>query len=364
MGLDVPPKGFSRELAISAIRIAVVGVLVYWSFIIIRPFLTTIIWSAIIAVALYPVFAWTAAKLGGRRVLAAATIVVISLIVIMGPATWLGVILAENVRSLLERFGEGAIAIPQPSDAVKAWPLIGSQIYETWYRASTDFKEVFLEAAPQLKSLGTRLLAIAGDSGVNLIKFVVAVIASGFLLVSGPAIMASARKILREVVTARGEEFIDLTGATIRNVSRGIIGIAVLQALLAGIGLMTAGFPAAGLLSFLVLLFGVLQFPALVLIPIIVASWFMMEPTPAVLFSVYMAAVSALDNVLRPLVMARGLSVPMLVILVGVLGGILAHGIIGLFVGPVVLSIVWQLLINWLKPPTDEDAKSASGAAQ
>lgn len=320
------------------------------------------VWSAIFAVALYPVFTWTAARFGGRRGPAAITIIVVSLVIVMGPATWLGVILAENVKTLVERFGEGTIAIPEPMETVKAWPVIGAQIYEAWHRASTDLKQLLLEAAPQLKSLGTLLLGVVGNSSVNLIKFFMAVIASGFLLISGPSIVVWARRVLRELVTARGEEFIDLAGATIRNVSRGVIGIAVLQALLAGIGLMVVGFPAAGLLSFLVLLLGILQIPALVLVPIIVASWFMMGSTPAVLFSLYMAAVSALDNVLRPLVMARGLSVPMLVILVGVLGGIIAHGIIGLFVGPVVLSIVWQLLINWTKSATEQGVEGASSS--
>jgi predicted PurR-regulated permease PerM len=214
-------------------------------------------------------------------------------------------------------------------------------------------------AGPQLKSMGTRLLGVAGNSGINLLKFIVAVAASGFLLVSGPSIVASARQVLRVVVTPRGEEFIDLAGATIRNVSRGVIGISAVQALLAGIGLLVSGFPAAGLLTFLVLLLGILQFPALVLLPIIVAGWFLMEPTSAIVFSIYMGVVSALDNVLRPLVMGRGLGVPMPVIFVGVLGGIFAHGIIGLFVGPVVLAIFWQLLMSWIKSTTDASAQIA-----
>jgi predicted PurR-regulated permease PerM len=357
MSVNLAPDGSDRTLIVAAIRIACIGILLYWAFVIIGPFLTIILWSAIFAVALYPIFAWTSAKLGGRRILAATMIIVVSLVVIIGPATWLGIILAENVKSLVGQFGAGTIAIPHPPDAVKAWPLIGAGVYEIWLTASSDLKELLREVTPQLKSLGTRLLGVAGSGGVDLLKFIIAIIASGFLLVSGPAIADAARKILRVIVTVRGAEFIDLAGATVRNVSRGVIGISVLQALLAGVGLMVAGFPAAGLLSFLVLLLGILQFPALVLVPVIIASWFIMEPTPAVVFSIYMAVVSALDNVLRPLVVARGLSVPMPVILVGVLGGVIAHGIIGLFIGPVVLSIVWQLLISSVRSATDEVAR-------
>lgn len=359
MNDDLAGNVSSRLPIVSAIRIVCVGVLAYWSFLIVRPFVTIAVWSAILAVALYPIFTWITATLGGRRVIAAAAIILVSLLVILGPVAWLGITLADNVKSLVERFGDGTIVIPQPPDAVKSWPLIGTWLYDTWHRAATDLREWLFAAGPQLKSMGTRLLGVAGNSGINLVKFIVAVAASGFLLVSGPSIVASARQVLRVVVTPRGEEFIDLAGATIRNVSRGVIGISAVQALLAGIGLLVSGFPAAGLLTFLVLLLGILQFPALVLLPIIVAGWFLMEPTSAIVFSIYMGVVSALDNVLRPLVMGRGLGVPMPVIFVGVLGGIFAHGIIGLFVGPVVLAIFWQLLMSWIKSTTDASAQIA-----
>ena len=161
--------------------------------------------------------------------------------------------------------------------------------------------------------------------------------------------MESIKNILAHVVGTRGEEFLKLAGATIRNVSRGVIGIAILQALLAGIGLLLAGFPAAGLVSFLVLLLGILQIgPSLILIPLIVWSWFKMDAMMAILFTVYMLPVNFLDNVLRPL-LAKGLNTPMPVILIGLVGGTLAHGIIGLFVGPIVLSIAWQLLLVWTR---------------
>jgi predicted PurR-regulated permease PerM len=160
--------------------------------------------------------------------------------------------------------------------------------------------------------------------------------------------------VLSRVAAARGQEFVDLAGATIRNVSRGIIGIATLQALLAGIGLLFAGVPAAGLFSFLVLVLGIIQIgPSVILLPLIIWSWFAMDTTTAVLFTLYMVPVNLLDNVLRPLV-AKGLSTPMPVILVGVLGGTLVHGMIGLFVGPIVLSIAWQLLVVWTRDEPTE----------
>jgi hypothetical protein len=153
------------------------------------------------------------------------------------------------------------LAIPAPSEAVKAWPLIGENTYETWQLASTNLRAVVIEVAPHLKPLGTSLLNAAGSVGINLLKFIVALFIAGFLLIPGPSLIHSIKNVLGRVAAERGEEFVDLAGATIRNVSRGIIGIAILQALLAGIGLLFAGVPAAGLFSFLILLLGISNRP-------------------------------------------------------------------------------------------------------
>jgi predicted PurR-regulated permease PerM len=337
-------------LVLLAIRIVCLGLLGYWSLILIRPFLTVIVWSIIIAVALYPIFNWLSDKFGGHRTPAAVALTVLILLIIFGPATWLGLSLAHSVRTLIARLGDGSLVVPPPPEAVKGWFLIGERTYELWQQASSNLHDLVIEVAPHLKPLGGTVLNAAGDIGINLLKFIIAAVISGFLLIPGPSLVQSIKNVLSHVAESRGEEFVDLTGATIRNVSRGVIGIAMLQALLAGIGLLFAGVPAAGLFSFLVLVLGIIQVgPSIVLVPLIVWSWFAMDTTQAVLFTLYMVPVNLLDNVLRPLVMAKGLRTPMPVILVGVIGGTLAHGIIGLFVGPIVLSIAWQLLVIWTR---------------
>jgi predicted PurR-regulated permease PerM len=129
-----------------------------------------------------------------------------------------------------------------------------------------------------------------------------------------------------------------------------VIGISVLQALLAGIGLMVAGIPQASLITFAVLILGIIQIgPTIVIVPVIIWSWMTMETTSALLFTVYMVPVNLLDNLLRPLVMGRGLKTPILVILIGVIGGTLAYGITGLFLGPIVLAVIWELMVAWIK---------------
>ena len=143
--------------------------------------------------------------------------------------------------------------------------------------------------------------------------------------------------------------------ATIRAVSRGVIGISVLQALLAGIGLMVAGIPQASLIAFAVLILGIIQIgPTIVIVPVIIWSWMSMETTSALLFTAYMVPVNLLDNLLRPIVMGRGLKTPILVILIGVIGGTLAYGITGLFLGPIVLAVIWELMVAWIKEQEPE----------
>ncbi|MBO0716701.1 MAG: AI-2E family transporter [Rhizobiales bacterium] len=344
-----------EAFVVLAIRLVCLGLIAYWAFILIRPFLTILIWSAIIAVALYPIFEWLSAKFLGHRALAATVITLCSLFVMLGPATWLGLSLADSARLLSARLSDGTIAIPAPPETVKTWPVIGNNAYEIWQLASTNLRQVLVGAAPQLKPLGAGVLAAAGSVGINLLKFIIATIISGFLFIPGPRLVHSVKNLFQHLAAKRGEMFVDVTGATIRNISRGVIGIAVVQALLAGVGLIVSGVPAAGLISFVVLLLAIIQIgPAIILIPVIVWSWFAMDTAMAALFSVYMILVGLLDNVLRPLVMAKGLGTPMPVILVGVFGGTLAHGMIGLFVGPIVLSIAWQLLALWFR---DESSK-------
>lgn len=337
-------------LVVLAIRLVCLGLLGYWTLIIIRPFLTILVWSAIIAVALYPIFYWLSGKLFGYRVFAAFVITLLGLLLMLGPATWLGLSLADSVRTLLARLSEGAVTFPPPPENIKAWPLIGNKAYQTWDLASTNLRALLTQAVPYLKPVGGTLLGVAGSFGINLLKFIVATIVSGFLFIPGPALVESIKNILRHLAGARGALFVDMAGATVRTISRGIIGVAVLQALLAGIGLIVAGVPAPGLISFLVLLLGIVQIgPSIVLVPLVIWSWFAMDATSAALFSLYMIPVNLIDNVLRPLFVAKGLGTPIWIILLGVFGGTITHGMIGLFVGPVVLSIAWQLIVLWTR---------------
>jgi predicted PurR-regulated permease PerM len=272
------------------------------------------------------------------------------LLIVIGPATWLALGLIESLRIISERLDFSTLAIPPPSESLKGWPLIGDAIYQFWYLASTNFQAALAKILPQLKPLGSSLLRAGADTGIGIVKFLVSIIIAGFLFVPAPSLVNALKKIARKLNSTRGEELLIQTGATIRAVSRGVIGISVLQALLAGLGLMVAGIPQASLIAFAVLICGIIQIgPSIVLIPVIIWSWMSMEATSALLFTAYMIPVNLIDNFLRPIIMGRGLKTPILVILIGVIGGTLAYGITGLFLGPIVLAVVWEFLVAWMQ---------------
>jgi hypothetical protein len=230
----------------AAIRISLLGLFLYWSLKVIGPFLTIALWSAILTVALYPLFDWLAARLGSRR-LAATLITSLCLVIVIGPVTWLGFGLIGSVDFIIRGFDSNIFSIPSPADSVKNWPLIGEQVYRLWTQAATDIKTILLDVLPKLKPLGSKLLEISGTVVFGLLEFVAAIIISGFLYSPGPRLADSLGAVLRRIFGPRSEEMLKLAGSTIRNVSRGVVGIALVQSFLAGLGFLAAGIPAAGL---------------------------------------------------------------------------------------------------------------------
>ena len=353
----VYPEKINATVIELAIRLALLGVLLYWSLTIIRPFIETMAWSAVLAVALYPAFSLLAKWLGERRRIAAALITALLLLIVIGPATWLALDLVEVLATIYERFESGAVSIPPPIETVRKWPLIGEQVFQFWELASTNLRAALVNVAPHLRPLGSSLLGAAGSAGAGVLQFLVSVIIAGFLLSPGPSLVEAVAAFSRRLFSRRGDEFVHLAGATIRNVSQGVIGVSLLQTLLAGIGLKAAGVPGASVITFLVLILGIIHIgPSVILIPVIIWSWMTMETTTALVFTAYMVPVNLVDNILRPILMSRGLRTPMLVIFVGAIGGTLSNGIIGLFVGPIVLAVAWDLLVTWVR---EDDAVSA-----
>jgi predicted PurR-regulated permease PerM len=342
-----------------AIRLGLLAFLIYWTFVLVRPFVPILAWSVVLAVAFYPVFRWLAKLLGGRPKLAAAILTVINLGIVIGPATWLGLSAVEGVREFAEQLSAGDLVVPSPPVRVKEWPLVGPQLFELWNQASNNLRAVLHEVVPHLKPLAGTMFALAGNAGVGTLKFLLSVALAGFLFPNGPQLVAAGRAFLSRVVPEQSEHFLELAGATIRAVSQGVIGVAIVQSLLAGIGFKLAGIPGAGLLAFAILLLAILQLgAAIVVLPVIIWLWTAKDFTTALLLTLFLVIVGLLDNVLKPLVMGRGLTTPTLVIFIGVIGGTLAHGIVGLFIGPVILSVAWELTVAWIR--TDRGGSAPS----
>jgi predicted PurR-regulated permease PerM len=351
-----------------AIRLTLLGLLCYLALLIVSPLSGMLIWSIVLAVAIYPTFDLLAKILGGRRRLAAIIITVAAILIVLGPVTWLALSLVESLQHLSRHIETGDLWPALPIASVKSWPMIGEQIYDVLELATTNFTAAFAKIAPQLKPLGAQVLSAAGAAGAGILTFTAAIVIAGFLLVPGPTLVDSVKAFARRIIVRRGDEFVEIAGATIRQVSRGVIGIAALQSVLAGIGLVTAHVPAAGLITFVALILGIVQVgPGLVLIPVMVWSWTSMETTSAILFTAYMVPVGLIDNILRPIVMGRGLVTPMPVIFAGLIGGVIAFGLIGIFIGPIVLAVAWGLLVAWVhgvdsKPPlTPAQEEKADG---
>jgi predicted PurR-regulated permease PerM len=336
----------SAEAVDIAIRLGLLALLIFWSWQIVAPFLTILVWSAILAVALYPLFDRLKTWLN-RPKLAATVVTLLCLSVVVAPVAWLGYGLVNGAEFVAKKL-EAGISVPLPSESVKEWPLIGEEIYQFWTRAVADISTQLSKLAPVLKPIAGWLLEVASNVMVGLLKFLLSILIAGFLFCPGPKLVDALAQILEHVLRPRGTEMIQLAGATIRNVSRGVIGVAMLQSLLAGAGFLVGGVPGAGVLAFASLVLSIVQIgPTILFLPIVVWSW-MTEPAHAFIFTAYMVPVGLVDNLLRPILMARGLAAPMPVIIIGVIGGTIAYGIIGLFFGPVVLSVAWSLAMAWM----------------
>jgi predicted PurR-regulated permease PerM len=330
------------------VRVGSIVLLAYWTFRVVEPLAAILLWSVIIAAALYPLFDWLAARLGSMP--AATLVTCLCFLVVIGPITWLGLGMITGIQALVAAPDAALPVIPLPSDSVKNWPIIGGQLHRLWTLAANNAMSALTEIAPLFKPLGFKLLALAQNALLGFLELLVAILIAGFLFARGPQLADALTIFLSRVLSHRGKELVQICGATIRNVSRGVVGISMLQALLAGASFIAFDIPAAAALSFLTLLLGITQIgPSFLFVPLVLWSWSAMDPAYAAIFSLYMIPVGLLDNILKPLLMARGLSTPMPVIMVGVIGGTLAFGIVGLFFGPIVLSVAWAVMENWVQ---------------
>ena len=345
------PDYVHRALEVS-IHIGLVILLVAACLLILRPFLPLVVWGIIIAISIYPGYGKLRRALGGRGGLAAAVCTVAMLTVLIVPAILLTGTIIEGVQTLATHIKEGTLTIPPPPPKVETWFLIGPPLQTLWSSAATNLKAVLEKLGPQIKAVIPVLLATSAGVGLAVLQFVLSILVTGVLLARAKGGAAAAQSLAKRLFGARGSEFEELAGSTIRSVTTGILGVALIQTLLAAVGFLVVGLPAAGLWAVIFLFAAVLQVGAVVLIPAAIYVLATASTAKAVMFLIWCAFVGLLDNVLKPLLLGRGVDVPIAVIFLGAIGGFLAMGIIGLFVGAIVLSVGYKLFLAWLEDPT------------
>lgn len=342
------------------IRAGLVALLAAFCFRIFHPFLNLLLWSVILAVMLYPLHRRLAGRLGAKGNSRAATLIVILGIVVLAvPAYLIGKSLAESAHHAMEVVKTDGLHVPPPSDSVAGWPIIGKRVHAFWLQASTDLTGLAKNFAPQIKGASLALLSKVAKVGLGLLMFLAALVIAGIVMAYGATGERSAVRICARVFSPeKAVHVTELCTATIRAVAQGVVGIAFVQMLLVGIGFVAMDIPGAGLLALVVLVCGILQLPAtLVTVPVIIYVFATRDASVAtIVFAVYVFIAGLIDNVLKPLLLGRGVDVPMPVILIGALGGMVTDGIIGLFVGPVVLAVAYELFWQWVGDATPASA--------
>ncbi len=322
--------------------------LTIWCFEILGPFVTPAVWSIVLASTLASLHIRLTKIVGGRSGWAAFILVTILLALIVIPAVWLMMTTFDEVKSLMTQYEQDEISLA-PLPTLKTWPVIGPPLDAIWQEATTDFSVFASHYKEQIKQLFAFLLLKVASGSKGLLLLIISTILSGFLLAYGKQASEFAHRLFNKLAGQRGE-FIAITAfTTIKNVANGVLGVAALQGLLAGIGMAVAGIPGAGVLGLCCMCLSVVQIGMLpVSLGVIIYAFSSMALWPAIFFTIWMVIVGVMDNIIKPLVMGKGSSIPILILFLGSVGGFILSGFIGLFTGAVILSVGYTLFDSWL----------------
>ena len=362
------PQGDSGALLDVFIRLGLITALVVLCLRVLNPFIPLLLWGTTLAVAIYPLHQRLARHLNDRQGVSATVIVLATLLILGVPSVMLGGSFAGHIHSGYQSFQAGELSIKPPNPKVAEWPIVGPQLYEAWSGAADNLPEFVERHDDKLKGIAKWLVGAAGKTVGSMLFFLAAFIVAGVIMAFGESgSRAFGRVLARFSDPERGARMQRLATATIRSVAVGVLGVALVQALLIGTGLMFAGIPGAGILAIVVLLLGIAQLPAtLVTIPAIIFMWSAGDAstTSNILFTVYLLVAGLSDNVLKPLLLGRGVEAPMLIVLLGALGGMVMSGFIGLFLGAVVLAVGYQVFMAWVNEgmETAESGTPGQGA--
>lgn len=339
-----------------ALKVTLLAFMVVWCLRIINPFLIPIIWGVIIAVAVDPVYQWVYKKVGKRPGLSATFVSLVLVVFILVPTFFLIRSSVKEVKHLVQLQKEGKLEIPDPDEKVLEWPFVGESIYELWKDSQGDITQVFVDYEEEFVKIGKFAFSSIVGTGFGFLKFILSIIIAGILLAT-PHTRDRINVLFEKAAGSFGQEFVSISEETIKNVVKGILAVAVIQASIFGFGLVVTEVPLAGIWALIVLLVSIVQLPTIILVvPILFYLWAHSEHTGwTVFWSIYFLLAGGVDNILKPILMGQGAPVPMVIVFLGAIGGLLTSGIIGLFVGAIVLSLGYRLLIHWLDKNSDTE---------
>jgi predicted PurR-regulated permease PerM len=329
------------------------------------PFVTALLWASVLAFALWPLCQRLLKFLGGRRTLAAFLLCVVLILAVLLPFAIVTVQLADNVRELKTATQHWLEAGPPPPPAwLEKVPLVGSTATEQWRSLAADTAGLRAAAKRLVEPVGAWLLAAGLKLGGGLLQLALSLLIAFFMLRRGPAVAAHLTASIHRIGGERGIHLLEIAGNTVRGVVYGILGTALVQAVMAGIGLLIAGVPGAALLAFLVFFLSVVPMgPPLILVP--AALWLFHQGSTGwgVFMLIWALGVSTVDNFVKPWFISQGSDMPLILILFGVLGGALAFGFIGVFIGPTLLAVGYRLIKEWATATSAAPAASPESTA-
>lgn len=348
------------------VRVALIGSLAWLCFTVFSPFLKLMVWSIILAINLYPAHQWLARKLGKRQGLASVLLVILGMTLIVVPTWLLMNSFADSVQRFVGAVQQNRLQIPAPPQSVKNLPLVGNKIHAEWSKVQTDLPGLVRNMQPKIGDLARQALSTVASVGGAMLLFMASFIVATIMMAYGESAERSGRSIFSRIAgRARGESLAQLSIATIRAVAQGVIGVAAIQALLVGLALMVAGIKIAGVLAIITLVLGIAQVPAiLVTLPVIVYIWASGDYSTgaAIAHTIILLLTGMTDNILKPIMLGRGVDVPMPVILFGALGGMATGGVLGMFVGGTALALGYEIFMKWVATGSESESTQSDAA--
>jgi len=341
----------AHDVTRTTLAVLFISILIAASFWILRPFLTAIIWAMIIVVATWPIMLGLQARLGGRRGFAVAIMTLVLLLVIVVPLILAISAIAGKVDDIAVRVKSlSSFTVPPPPEWVINIPLAGRRLAERWQQyAALSPEELSALVTPYARTIMNWFLAQAGSIAAMILQFLLTVIMSAVMYAGGETAASGIRSFAKRLAGQHGEEVAVLASKAIRSVALGIIVTAVIQTAIAGLGLLISGVPAAPVLTAVVFMLCLAQLgPVLVMVPSVIWLYWKGDPLWGTVMLIFTIIAGGIDNFIRPVLIKKGADLPLLLIFAGVIGGLIAFGVIGLFIGPVVLAVTLTLLQAWV----------------